>query len=87
LLFSLYWIDTLCLVNSKHLKNSNIIKDYIISNNNFYITEKAIEKFEKLAALDWHDLYIIELDTVNYNYNHYFSGRLLTKLKENETNI
>jgi flavodoxin len=46
-----------------------------------------LAKFEKLSVFDWHDLYLIELDTVNYNYDHYFSGRCLDKLKENESNI
>lgn len=33
-----------------------------------------ISKFQHLKTYDWHDLYHIELDTINYNYDHYFSG-------------
>ena len=39
-------------------------------------------KFSKLSNDDLYDLYLIELDTINYNYDHYFSGRYLEKLKQ-----
>lgn len=32
-----------------------------------------ISKFSVLSSSDWHDLYLLEADTVEYNYNHYFS--------------
>jgi hypothetical protein len=36
-----------------------------------------VSKFSTLSTHDWHDLYLIEQDTVEYNYNHYFSGDYL----------
>ena len=33
-----------------------------------------LSKFKILSPLDWHDLYLLELDTIEYNYDHYFSG-------------
>jgi hypothetical protein len=41
-----------------------------------------ISKFSILAAHDWHDLYLIEQDTVEYNYDHYFSGNYLKYLEQ-----
>lgn len=41
-----------------------------------------ISKFSKLSAYDWHDLYLLESDTVEYNYNHYFSGGYATMLQQ-----
>lgn len=41
-----------------------------------------ISKFSVLSSDDWRDLYQLEIDTVEYNYDHYFSGRYLEKLKE-----
>jgi hypothetical protein len=32
-----------------------------------------IAKYSKLNHLEWHDLYLMEKDTVDYNYDHYFS--------------
>ena len=43
-----------------------------------------ISKFQKLSNAELHDLYLIELDTIDYNYNHYFSGAYLTHLKQHE---
>ena len=36
-----------------------------------------IFKFSKLSSDDWRDLYQIELDSIEFNYNHYFSGDYL----------
>lgn len=33
-----------------------------------------ISKFEKLDTSDWHDIYQIESDTIEYNYHHFHSG-------------
>jgi hypothetical protein len=41
-----------------------------------------LSKFEKLSVHDWHDLYLIEQDTIEYNYDWYQSGSYLTKLEE-----
>lgn len=43
-----------------------------------------ISKFSVLSTDDWRDLYLLEQDTVEYNYNHYFSGNYLTKAKQYE---
>ena len=43
-----------------------------------------ISKFSVLSVADWNDLYHIEQDTIEYNYNHYFSGRYLECLKKYE---
>lgn len=40
-----------------------------------------ISKFSMLTPSDWQGLYEIETDTIEYNYNHYFSGNYLKCLK------
>lgn len=40
-----------------------------------------ISKFSVLSTDDWHDLYQLESDTVEYNYDHYFSGDYLKALQ------
>jgi hypothetical protein len=42
-----------------------------------------ISKFSLMSA-EWQDLYRIEQDTIEYNYNHYFSGNYLKHLKKYE---
>jgi hypothetical protein len=42
---------------------------------------EVISKFSKLSPDEWHDLYNMEADTVEFNYNHYFSGDYLKHLK------
>lgn len=41
-----------------------------------------ISKFSVLSTDDWQDLYLIQKDEIEYNYNHYFSGNYLTHLKQ-----
>ena len=41
-----------------------------------------ISKFNKLTIAEWTDLYDIEQDTIEHNYDHYFSGRYLENLKK-----
>lgn len=43
-----------------------------------------ISKFSILSAGDWQDLYQIQQEEIEYNYDHYFSGRYLTHLKNYE---
>lgn len=43
-----------------------------------------VSKFSTLSVNDWRDLYLLEQDTIEYNYNHYFSGDYLDCLKEYE---
>lgn len=38
-----------------------------------------ISKFSMLSSDEWRDLYLLEMDTIEYNYNHYFSGNYLAK--------
>jgi hypothetical protein len=40
-----------------------------------------ISKFSVLSCDDWRDLYEMEIDTIEYNYDHYFSGRYLEVLR------
>ena len=39
-----------------------------------------ISKFSTLSTDEWRDLYLLEQDTIEYNYNHYFSGDYLKHL-------
>jgi hypothetical protein len=41
-----------------------------------------ISKFSKLSVDEWKDLYLIEQDAIEYNYNHYFSLSHLTHLQQ-----
>lgn len=43
-----------------------------------------ISKFSFLSADDWRDLYLLEKDTIDYNYDHYFTGKYLENLKKYE---
>lgn len=43
-----------------------------------------ISKFSVLSSDEWRDLYLLEQDTIEYNYNHYFSGKYLDHLKRYE---
>ena len=41
-----------------------------------------VGKFSKLTPFEWHGLYLIEQDNIEFNYDHYFSGNYLNVLKE-----
>jgi hypothetical protein len=41
-----------------------------------------ISKFSKLSNDELYDIYLMEFDAIEYNYDHYFSGRYLEHLKE-----
>lgn len=43
-----------------------------------------ISKFSILTADEWMDLYHLEQDTIEYNYDHYFSGAYIRHLKTYE---
>lgn len=43
-----------------------------------------ISKFSMLTPSDWRDLYLLEQDTIEYNYDHYFSKKYLEVLKSYE---
>lgn len=36
-----------------------------------------LSKFSVLSSDDWRDLYHMEIDTIEFNYDHYFSGKYL----------
>lgn len=40
-----------------------------------------IYKFSKLSSSEWMDLYQMEADTIEYNYNHYLNGGFVEKLR------
>lgn len=40
-----------------------------------------LSKFSILSKLDWHDLYLVEHDTIEYNYDHYASGDYIKTLE------
>lgn len=39
-----------------------------------------LSKFSILSTDEWRDLYLLEQDTIEFNYNHYFSGEYLNSL-------
>jgi len=41
-------------------------------------------KFKSLTPGDWHDLYSMEAETIEFNYDHYYSGNYLTNLAQYE---
>jgi len=43
-----------------------------------------VSKFSSLSSDDWRDLYLLEQDTLEYNYNHYFGRGYLANLKKYE---
>jgi len=43
---------------------------------------EMISKFKNLSVDDWQDLYLSEQDTIEYNYDHYFSKNYLTHLAQ-----
>ena len=44
-----------------------------------------LAKFSKLTRFEWHDLYLLEMDAIEYNYQHYFSRQYLECLKVDNT--
>jgi len=46
-----------------------------------------ISKFQKLSYDDLYDLYLLELDTINYNYDHYFSRDYIKNWKSTNNDI
>jgi hypothetical protein len=41
-----------------------------------------LSKFSILDSDDWRDLYEMEIDTIEHNYDHYFSGSWIKQLRE-----
>jgi len=41
---------------------------------------EMISKFSTLSTDDWRDLYLMEQDSIEHNYDHYFSGSYLKRL-------
>ena len=46
-----------------------------------------VGKFSRLSTDDWRDLYLLEQDTIEYNYDHYFSNNYLVDLKKHENKL
>jgi hypothetical protein len=46
-----------------------------------------LSKFSYLTPAEWQDLYHIEQDTIEYNYDHYFSGNYLADLRNYENKL
>lgn len=40
-----------------------------------------LSKFSMLTPAEWHDLYLLEQDTIEYNYNHYFNEDYLKSVE------
>jgi hypothetical protein len=45
---------------------------------------EMVSKFSTLSTDDWRDLYQLERDTIEFNYDHYFSGNYLKQLAQLE---
>ena len=43
-----------------------------------------ISKFSHLTPHEWHDLYLLQQEEIEYNYDHYFSKNYLNELKKYE---
>jgi hypothetical protein len=41
-----------------------------------------LSKFSTLTPLDWRDLYDMEIDTIEFNYDHYHSGNFFRQLEK-----
>jgi hypothetical protein len=41
-----------------------------------------ISKFSKLSTFDWHDLYELEKESIEYNHDHYFSRNYIKNLEQ-----
>jgi hypothetical protein len=41
-----------------------------------------LSKFGHLTPADWHDLYLLEKDTIDYNYDWYMSKQYLAQLEK-----
>lgn len=41
---------------------------------------EMLGKFNGLSSLDWHDLYQLEIDTIEYNHDHFYSRKYLDNL-------
>jgi hypothetical protein len=66
-------------------KNYNKIFDYTFDQIDNPIIRLVtlmtmLSKFEKLSKADKHDLYLLENDTIEFNYNHYYSGDCMKQL-------
>jgi hypothetical protein len=45
-----------------------------------------LNKFSTLSSSDWHDLFLLEKDTIDYNRDHWISGQALKLLEQYEQN-
>ena len=47
---------------------------------------EMLGKFSNLSKADWHDLYLLELDTIDYNYDHYYGKGYLDNMQKHKYN-
>ena len=54
-----------------------------ITNPIFRLVEliRMVARYEKLSKSDLHDLYLLEYDTIQYNYELFYSGQYIDRLK------
>jgi hypothetical protein len=45
---------------------------------------EMLGKFSTLSSDEWHDLYLLEMDTIEYNYEQFYSNKWLEVLKNNK---
>jgi len=43
-----------------------------------------VGKYSKLTPSEWHDLYLLEQDSIEFNWNHYHSGNYRKRLQSHE---
>ena len=46
-----------------------------------------LSKFSRLSLYEWNNLHRIEQETIDYNYEHFASGRYLTHLHKKITEV
>lgn len=46
-----------------------------------------LDKFSNLSSLDWHDLYLLEQDNIEYNYENFFSKKFVEHYKSAAENL
>lgn len=46
-----------------------------------------LSAYSKLTQKDWHDLYLLNLDEIEHNYDHYFSNSHLSSIERYENNF
>ena len=61
--------------------SSKMFRSSVTKLSSVNVRDSMLSKFEKLSKLDWHDLYLLEQETIEYNYDWFMSKKYLEKLK------